>query len=516
MTPDIVAFEDVMNGLSGELLDLEPSQLDEIRAGCAAVKALCDKDLIELHLYEGLYPVVNYEDEISDSIKTIIGKKIYPLTTTVTVTTAANSTPEGTTTETVVLSGEENTTYTSDDDPEEIDPIFDEIDAEPVEVTPFAAEQNETMMILSPDLVALSLTAAANVGGLQDGLTTFSYNPLSSLIENTRSLLLYYTENNYANLNTALSVIYADSNLTSQYKQLRDATGGVDGLSGCVSQLDNFKDHTDRLSGLVLDETSPNAKTSDDSANEFLNLFDYSGGPTVIFKFNSRKFRSAKYMIQATALQTDRGHQATELYILHDNDKAYTREVTSIYTQDPFVTFTTRLLSGNVEILATTTAPNTDFVISGTRLRIARNSQSYQEMSQQKIIKQHEELSTYLDDGTDYVALQSASLFKGSVVANLGREFRDALAYLSSYAFTALSTGTKQTELVRIAETIKTRRQDIQNAIEADYDWFKNIRRQIEALNTGYALTVAYTDESGRSVPEQTLNSVTIDAISGT
>jgi hypothetical protein len=300
-----------------------------------------------------------------------------------------------------------------------------------------------------------------------------------------------------------------------QYKTLREAIGGSDGLSGCVAQLDMFRDHTDRLSGLVLSVNSPNAEqTLGNSLTEYIHVNGVPEGNLIqIFSFDAKKFRSAKYTIQASAANTDRGHQVSELYILHDNELAYTREVFSIYTQDPFVSFTTQFLNSNVRVLANVSADNIDFVIHGTKLRVARTSQNYEQMSQQEIIVSHETLQAYLDDGVDYVRLQSGSLLRADVVANLAREFNDMLLILASPAFLAQSTGEKQTEILAWADDIIFRRNEIQTAIDTDYDNFISVRKLVEALEISKNLTVSYTSESANTIPQITLNNATIIAI---
>lgn len=510
---DVVPFEDEMNGLSGDILNLEPSEQLVIQKGNAEVIARAFSAGVTVELHDSVLPKEDRAETEFD-VNTLIAKQLYPRTESVQIIirddtgtkTVANvaSNVANVTTDTIVLPEED-----------EIDPVFEEIDDEAESQTeePLATQQNETVPYLSNAMVQLALTAAANANGLQAGLTTFSYNPLASLIDDTKTLLLYYTAGNYANLNTELSGVSTDPLLAAEYKELQNSIGGNDGLSAAVAQLDNFKDHTDRLSGLVLDEDSPNAEPTDDSVDDFLTLNDFSGGPTLIFSFNARKFRSAKYLIQASADLTDRGHQGTEIYILHDNHHAFTREVTSIYTQEPFVTFTTRLYNSNVEVFATSNVPNTNFVITGTRLQIAKASKSYAEMSQQKVIELHELMAVYLDDGVDYVALMSASLLKPSLVANLAREFRDMLITISNGGFISQSTAQKQAGLLQWASTLRSRREEIQAQMDADWNNFVETRRKAEAFDIAYNLTVAYTDESGNAIPSATLNSATIQAI---
>ena len=500
------AFEDTMNGLSGALQGIDSGLLKNVRDvnGEIIVRGAAAGYTISLH--ESVLPIA--QQTVTHEV-TVPGKKLYPLTTsvvsTVTEVVAAN-----------VSHGTSSTVYPQavivEGDDTAVDPIFDELDLEAASVveTPTALDQNGGLPVLPAGMVTLSQKAAANANGLQAGLSAFSHNPLATIIDDTRSLLLYYTADNYANLNSALVIISADPLLNVEYKALREAIAGGDGLSGSVAQLDIFKDHTDRLAGLVLAEDSPNAEATGDSTDEFLNVNDISGNLQPIFSFDAKKFRSAKYMVQASAANTDRGHQATELYILHDNSLAYTREITSIYTQDPFVSFTTQFLNSKVTVLANTSADNTDFVIHGTKLRIARVSESFADMSQTKIVGFHESLQSYLDDGVDYVQKCSASLLHPETVADLAREFRDMIANLSTIGG---STAEKQTAILGYAVVMRLVRVAIQTSIDNDYANFVAVRKLTEALNIAETLTISYTDSTGNSIPSSTLNSSTISAI---
>jgi hypothetical protein len=510
-------FEDDMNGMSGEILGLELKLQQEIQNENQFIFVVSYGRGIRLHLHQSILPETK---SITDSKSSVLAKKLYPRTESVQVqqkedvaNTNTEITDESSTSDPIII---------SEDLPSEdtVDQIFDDIDAEAAtgvdEYAPLSTEQNETIPYIADDLIEIAKEAAANTDGLQSGLTSFSYNPLAGVIQSTKSLLLYYTESNYANLNVALAVLYSDPLLADEFKEFENSIGGNDGLSSCVSQLDNFKDHTDRLSGLVLDSNSPNTGNTDNSTVDNLAMNDFSGGPTLLFSFDSRKFRSAKYTVQASADITDRGHQVTELYILHDNHHAYTHESTPIYSQEPFVTYTTRLLNSNVEVFANTTAVNTNFVIYGTRLKIAKDSKIYPEMSQQAIIQIHENISAILNDGVDYVSLMSASLLKSYLVANLAREFSDFLVNLTDPVFLAQSTAQKQAALISAAAVMLGLRNSIQSSIDLDWQNFRDTRKLQESLDIAYNLTVSYTDAAGNTIPSATLNTRTIQAIKST
>ena len=525
---DCYPFEDEMNGLSGAILGLEKDLQTVIQAINAEILARGRNAGVTIKLHSSVLPPENVSHGTVGT--TVLGKKLYPLTTSGVVTsgsitsngsvttTGNNTGSSGNVTSSSTVTVDANVASTlTDDQPEVIDPLFDELDAEVVTDEPLSTIQNETAPYLSNSLIALAETAAANANGLQDGLTTFSHNPLEDLIGTTKDLFLYYTEGNYANLNVALSAantgVADDPALAAEYKELRESIGGADGLAGCVSQMDFLLEHTNRLSGLILDTDSPNDVTDNDSTDEFIYTNDFSGGPAVIFSFDARYFRSATYTVQATAAALDRGHQVTSLIILSDNHHCYTRETATVYSQDPFVTFTSRLLNNRVEVLATTTAANTDFVIHGVRLRIARASKTYGDMSQKKIIEQHELLQAYLDDGVDYVAAQSGSLLRGDLTASLAQLFSDMLITFTNGGFLGQSTAQKQQDILAMASRIKAARAAIQDRIDADYAEFVRVRKLAEALDIAYNLSVAYTDSTGNTIPEITLNSATKTAI---
>lgn len=504
LRPIIESFEDTMNGISGAILNLPQQDIETIRQGCFnIVVALRELD-IDVHLHHSLLPT------ITDTATTtfITGKKLYPLTTSVPIPTSVQTEVSSPSSVAPVPQVEE------DSDEEIIDPIFDEIDAEAAEDEPYtlALDQGETVEIIPPVLVSAAETAAANTLGLEAGMVSISTNPLSSLIENTRNLVLSYTANNFAGLNTALAVVASDPSLNVEYEALRESLGGGDGLSGSVSQLDNFKDHTDRLAGLKLDSDSNFAEPDDNTLVENLLFNDVAANTiTKITEFDARKFRSARYMVQATS---GREHQFSEVYVIHDNHHPYIRQVSSLYTQDPFMTFSAALVSGRLRLLVTCTRGNTDFVIHGTRIRIARASRSYSKMSQTKIILNHETLREYLDDGVDYVKQQSGSIFNPKIVADLARETRDMITDLTSPTFPGLVEAERKSKVMSWATAINNRTETIQASIDADYNAFMEIGKRAEALTVAYSVATGYADAAARPLLDLTLNNPIRTALS--
>lgn len=493
--PLVESFEDTMNGLSGAILNLPPQDIEEIRNSCAEAVSSASALGIVVILHSSLLPATR--ESRGPTYRT--GKKLYPLTTSVEMPTSESD---------EVSSENEVSAPLTDDtsDDEVIDPIFDEIDADAAEELPYtlALAQGETVEIIPPVLLAAAEAAAANTIGLEVGLGNISTNPLSSLIENTRNLVLAYTANNFAGLNTALAIVHSDPSLNVEYEVLRDSLGGGDGLSGSVSQLDNFKDHTDRLAGLKLDSDSNFAEPDDNTVVENLLYSDVVANTiTSIVEFDAHKFRTARYMVQATS---GREHQFSELYIMHDNHHSYVRHVSSLYTQDPFVVFTASLANGRMSLLATSERDNTDFVIHGTRMRIARASRSYSTMSQTKIILNHETLREYLNDGVDYVKQQSGSIFNPKLVAELGREVRGMITDITAPTFPGLSESDRKAKVLYWASAINNRTESMQASIDADYNAFMEISKRAEALTVAYSIATGYADSAARPLLDLTLN----------
>jgi len=493
-------FEDTINGLSGSILGLETSVIDGIRITNAEIVSHGTLAGITITLHESMLPVTV---QTSTILVTELGKKLYPLTTSVTVekTIVVSESSANVVTDTTESNYISNLSETST-----VDALFDELDAEALaEDTESLAEvQEEPRKMLPEFMVEAALACAANTSGVEAGLVEFSVNPLSDLIQNTMNLVLSYTANNYAGLNAALSSVSSNGSLASQYASFQYALGGGDGLAGSVAQLDAFFSHTNRLSGLTLDSDSPFAgPTGDSTEEEVLFLANTANVTYTILSFNAKQFRSAKYFVQATCV---REHQLSELYIIHDNVLPYVREVGTTYTQDPYVDFSASLVNGVLSVLAKSQVANTSYLISGKRLKIAKTGLAHTEMSQGRILENAQLLTAYLADGVDYVAYQSASLFKANLIAELARELRDMIAWMSSSTFDGLSLSDKQNTLLSYAETLNMRNAAIQIAIETDYTAYETVKKQLTALSVAFDITSNYANANARPVLTATLN----------
>lgn len=504
LTNQILAFEDDMNGISGDISNLPQGCILDIQTKNSAVVATAAELNYEIILHDSvLLPVA----AVATTAQTKMGKKLFPRTETIDVPAieVASSAPVS-----------NITTIAESEIADENDPVFAALDAialaASLEPVGYTVLENPPLLI-PEELAQLALNAAANTSGLQAGLVEFSVNPLKNIINSSISLINGYNANNYAALNTQLIFAQTSISLSSEYEEFLLALGGGDGLSGSTAQLYNFKDHTDRLSGLVLADDSDFAEPSDDSTIEDLTLNDVSGNYQQIITFSANKFRSAKYWVQASA---GHEHQASEIYLIHDNNLVYTREISTVYSQDPFIELTAQLSNGAISILANTAYPNTDFVIHGTRLRIARNSDSYEKISQTKIISNAQLLADFLHDGVDYVAYQSASLLSPNLIGNLVREVSDAIAEIGSLYFTGLNVAAQQAILLKWSSSIITRNEALQSSIDMDYAAYQEVARQVEALGIAYSLTAGYQNPLSKTVLTSTLNNTVKTILNGT
>jgi len=392
---------------------------------------------------------------------------------------------------------------------DDIDPNFELLDqlaeefGTTYEQTPLVLLEDETedyLPLIPEELRDLVEAAATNSAGLQAGMATFFSNPLADTITATKNLLLQYTDNNFQGLNTAVG----GSATGTSYGMYQDALGGGDGLGGAVAQLDAFKDHTDRLSGLVLDDSSENAESVSDNTTEDKFYYDVPVNvKTAIMSFNAKKFRSAKYYVQSTAalgtsLSANTEHQTTELFVLHDNRKVYFREVFTNYTIDPFSTFTAELTSGNVVVSVTSTLANTNYVIHGVKLRIAANTDSYEKMSLIKILRTHYEVDAYYDEDGEYASEMAGSLFKRDLVDALYEEVQQTVKNVKSGG-NALSA----------AASIKSKTAALQASIDSDYAAYKKYSKIAETLNTVDEVQKFYLVPTTKPILDLILNTST-------
>jgi hypothetical protein len=357
--------------------------------------------------------------------------------------------------------------------------------------------------LLADSLVTLAMGAANGNTGLEQTLSQISTNPLGTVIADLKSTISYYTANNFAGLDVELASIASNPAMNTAYNTLKSALGGGDGLSGAVSYLNRFQDHTDRLSGVALASDSPFANNQNDSTSEYSTFFGLEANSfTNIISFPANKYRSGKYLVQASA---DKEHQLTELYVMHDNKNVFLREVLMVMTQDPFVVFTGTLVDNTVRVLANTAYSNTDMVVDGTRLQIATKAKSSAQISQKKILEQAAAMRAYAPSNkTDHVAAQAGSILKVSLVADLSQKIKDIVPLMRDPSFVS-SQGGEAGALTFMANTINTMCLDLQNSVDNDIASYDNIAKQIEALEVLYILQTHYANS--KSVVELTTTS---------
>ncbi len=609
----VQAFEDIVNGLSGEILKLEKDLLSEIRLLCRAAVDEAAKKGVEINLFVKLLPDPVIVDK--QNIKSVQTKKLYPLTYTVTVEDGfivddasksrldANGAPSGinnisnragselsatisqkdqnnksnsinaaansnkdkstvaglgdskaddydsqaiaaslnsaaggnvvlSTGETVagVLSGGANAVTgagasngsfgeagftganvdfgvtTAAEIEDELDADFDTIDDEAAaeaynyeEKEPMVYLPEELLPIVSSSLLELINQASSNANGLQAGLTAMFTNPLAAVIEETKNYVLALNGENYAGLNAATGLSSG-----TNYAIFRDAMGGGDGFGGIYAQLEKFRDHTDRLSGLVVDENSENAEPGRDNTVE---NFEYFGlplnTPTTVLSFDAKKFRSAKYYVQATA-QTE--HQMSELFVLHDTKNAFFRQVDTNYTIDPFISFTSSFADNTVNVIATTTVANTDLVINSIKFQIVSKAESYEKISLQKMLQMHETLNAFYRDGTNYLGNMANSLTKLTDVVRLRQQI-----------VTSVNRAKSGGNLITQADALSTAANVLQSSIDSDYAYYRDYKKKHEAIELSYLMARNYNDDPNvKSVLDLILNTSTKEAIAHT
>jgi len=340
-------------------------------------------------------------------------------------------------------------------------------------------------------LNGLAKSLATGGVSLDETLASISVNPAAVNINAAKSTLSSLTACNYSGLDSTLSSISGEAALAPAYQQLKLALGGPDGLSGSVAYVNAFEDHTNRLSGVTLSSDITGIIPEEENTEIFEYKYDLPiNTQTVIAHFNPQKIRSAKFFVQATS---NVDHQSSEVFVVHDNQRVYTREVDVIYTHDPFITFTSQFAADNVTIMATSTKVNTDMVIYSIRLPVITKANSDHTFDQSKLIENARALSGFFpEDKVDYVAAQAGSLQNGGSVSQLNTEINEALVKLQSSQFTSLSTEGKKEYINSIATAINTKSVSLQQSIDKDLSAYADVEKLVNAADVVSTLVVNY------------------------
>jgi hypothetical protein len=353
------------------------------------------------------------------------------------------------------------------------------------------------------DLSSIARSVATDSGGLQSGLSQISVNPLSNFLTQTKGSLSTLTASNYSGLDSTLPDVASDPALSTEYAELKTSLGGSDGLSGAISQIDAYQLHTDRLSGVTLSSES-DYSTEEESGTyyEYATIANNNTWETAI-EFNARRYRSAKYFIQGTA---NNEHQTSEVFLIHDNNRVYVREVDLIYTQDPFIQFTGSLSDNVVRVMANTEFQNTSLVIYGIRLEVASNAESQSVISQDKILASARAMKGfYGEDGNNYVQLQSNSIFNTVPLTTIDYHIREMSRKINSNEFNVLSTAQKQAYLRDYANTINSSANALQNSIDSDIAAYNDVSKKIEAASVLATINTNYSDPESKALLNLTL-----------
>jgi hypothetical protein len=231
--------------------------------------------------------------------------------------------------------------------------------------------------------------------------------------------------------------------------------------------------------------------------------FSLNGGPNTIAQFSKTSYRSARITIQASS---NNEHSLSEIYVLHDNENVYIRELDFIYTIDPFVDYTATIDTNNVYIMANTTLPNTDLVIFANLFDNPVTSAD-DSIDLEKIIETSSTISSLLpEDKTDYAAQLTSSLNKESDVMNFNRKINDSLEYMTSSAFTALSNTAQATFISSLADFINNTSNTLSESVQSDVQAFYDTSKKIESMSTLTNINLGYSNDNTKGLLQKILN----------
>jgi hypothetical protein len=238
-------------------------------------------------------------------------------------------------------------------------------------------------------------------------------------------------------------------------------------------------------------------------AQSDLFYFGLNGGPNAIAQFSKTTYRGAKITVQASS---NVEHQLSEMYLLHDNNLAYVRQLDFIYTTDPFVVFTATIDSNNVYLQATSGLPNTDIVIFATLFDNPVTA-SDKGVDFQSVVSNATAISSlYPDDKTDYAAAMTASLDKKADIEALNIRIRDGIAYMATAAFNAESNSYKNDFIHNLANTINSTATTLDETVQSDVQAYYDVSKKIDSASTLAGLNVGMMNTNVSAFMQKILN----------
>lgn len=388
---------------------------------------------------------------------------------------------------------------------QEIDPNFDAMDAEMIAAaqsyanTPATQIGEEYPSVIPKDLLEILSEFGENGNTFEEDLANILFkNPIRDIILQAKSSLLYYSENNFANLNAAMPNVSANVQFTTEYNNLKSAIGGSDGLSGTVSYFDALLEHTDRISGLKVENNNELASPRDDSPTHDLVVNDITSGvDTIIASFSANKIRSAQYYIQASA---GIEQQLTYLSVIHDGGLVYVRKNDLNYSIDPYVEYKCNVSNGMVNIIANTTVANTGFVLHGTRLKLGKEIEINPNMTHYKIVGNAKKINGFYQTNDDYITRQTSSMFVGPNVSAIEETINKTIQYTGSAQFNNLSLSSQKDYINSQANTINTNKIAMKSSIQSDMAEFDKINNRLAALEIAVLESAVYENDNSKKI----------------
>lgn len=230
--------------------------------------------------------------------------------------------------------------------------------------------------------------------------------------------------------------------------------------------------------------------------------FALNGGPNTVFDIKKTQYRSARITIQASS---NVEHQLSEVYVMHDNNLAYIRQLNFIYTSDPFVEYTATIDANNLYLRANTTLPNTDLVIYGDLFDNPTTAED-QSIDLERIVDISTTMSSlYPNENSDYAASMTSSLEKQNEVYVLYRKIEDGMEYMQTAEFTSASADFKSKYMNDLANSINSISNTLDSAVNTDVQNYYDATKKIESMTAVSGLSSGYSDPNTKRLLSRVL-----------
>jgi hypothetical protein len=228
-----------------------------------------------------------------------------------------------------------------------------------------------------------------------------------------------------------------------------------------------------------------------------------NGGPNAIAQFSKTEYRSARITVQSSS---NVEHQLSEVYLIHDNNLVYIRQMDFIYTTDPFVSYTATIDGNNVYLQANSSLPNTDLVLFANLFDNPVTASDKTVDFASIVANATAMASLSPNDNTNYATAMTASLDKHEDLTILKRQIENSIAHMQTAEFAARTDADKNDYINNLANTINSTANTLDQTVQSDIQTYYDVSKQVESVSSLTNINLGMSNSKVKVLMEKVLN----------